>query len=330
MALLKSESADCIEPLSERRPADRHPAHTYLGRLSAGSRPAQQDALDRMARELTGGMCDMETMPWERLRWQHTNALRSWLIETYAPATASRYLSALRGVLRDCWRLELLDAESYQRAVDLEPVRGSREPRGRALAGGEIRALFEACAAERTVAAATRNAALLAVAYGAGLRRAELVGLDVADYEPGTGAIHVRRGKGNRERTAYATNGAAEAIGDWLGVRGDDAGPLFLPVLKSGKIELRRMTGQAVLYLLRSVAKRAAVSRFSPHDMRRTFISDLWDAGVDGSSIQRLAGHANQSTTVGYDRRGERAKRRAAETLHVPYVRRADLLAEAG
>jgi integrase len=277
-------------------------------------------ALDAIAGLLTNGRADALGLDWAALRFQHTAAIRSKLAETYSPATANKMLSALRGVLKAAWRLGLMAADDYTRAADVESVKGSTLPAGRALTAGEIAALLEACANDPTPAGA-RDAAMIALLRVGGLRRAELCALDIGDYTPADGQLIIR-GKRNKERTAYVTNGAADALADWLQIRGDEPGPLFCPVNKGGRIITRWMYPEAVFNMLRKRGEQAGVKDLSPHDLRRTFVSDLLDAGADISTVQRLAGHSSVTTTARYDRRGEEAKRKAVELLHVPYVRR--------
>lgn len=105
-------------------------------------------------------------------------------------------------------------------------------PEGRALSRGELTALFEVC--DASTPGGARNAALLGLLYGGGLRRAEIVALDVSDYRAKTGRLVVR-GKGNKERVGWATNGSRDALDTWLVVRGDAPGALFHPVQKSRK-----------------------------------------------------------------------------------------------
>jgi len=299
-------------------PPDQLPARVYLARLGGGSRRTMRTALDTMAALLTAGRCDADTVDWSRLRYQHTAALRAALGARYRPATANKHLAALRGVLREAWQLGQMTAEQYHRAGSLRTVRATTLPRGRALGAGELRALFRVCRADQRPSG-IRDAALLALLYGAGLRRSEVVALDGAGYDRETCALTVRGGKGRKDRIAYATGGSRAALAAWLLVRGDEPGPLFWPIDQAGRMIVRRMTAQSVLEMLRRRARQAGVARFSPHDLRRTFISDLLDAGADISTVAGLAGHANVQTTARYDRRGEHAKRRSAELLVVPF-----------
>jgi integrase len=255
--------------------------------------------------------------PWASMGFQHVQKVRTALAEKYSPASANKILSALRGVIHAAFRLGQMGGEEYQRAADVEAVKGTSAPRGRALKSGEITALFAAC--DPTTAQGTRDAALLAVLYGAGLRRSEAVALDLGDYDPETGVLTVRSGKGRKARTGHATNGAKAALDAWLAKRGSDAGPFFLPIHRGGSIRDRRMTDQSVLSILDRIRRKAKVRPFSPHDLRRSFISDLLDRGADIATVQRMAGHANIQTTARYDRRGEEAQRKAAELLYVPF-----------
>ncbi len=254
---------------------------------------------------------------WPKLTYAVTQALRARLLERYAPATVQRTLAALRGVLRECWRLGIMSAEDYQRAADVRVGRWERLPRGRALGAGELRALFQACATRGVIGA--RDAALIALLYGAGLRRAEAVALDLADFDIDSGALMVRRGKGDKDRQVYLANGGQHAVRAWLEHRGTEPGPLLFAVAKGGHIVSRRLTSHAAFKALAALGHRAGVAQFGPHDLRRTFVSDLLDNGADIATVARLAGHAQMETTRRYDRRPEEAKRRAAALLHVPY-----------
>ena len=115
-------------------------------------------------------------------------------------------------------------------------------------------------------------------------------------------------------------NGAAEAWGAWLAIRGEDAGPVFNPVNRGGKVAHERgLTGQSIAY---RVALRAAagLGKLAPHSLRRSFATQLLFAGNDLAVTADLMGHSRTDTTRLYDRRGEDAKRAAMDTLPVPYV----------
>lgn len=305
-------AADHELAVVEDVPPDSNPGLVYLAGLGAGSVRAQRGALQRVSMLAAGA--SLEAFPWHRLRYQHVVAIKAKIAG--APATVNRILAALRGVVRESWRLGYIDAEQLRRVEDIKGVKGSSLPRGRALSIAEVQKLGEA--ADTTTAGGARDRAMLAVLFGCGLRRAELAALSMEDYAPTTGELRVT-GKGSKERIAYVTPSARAVLNKWLGHRGKASGALFCAVTKSGTVVHGHLSEQAIYGALARLAKAAGVAAFSPHDLRRTFISELLDRGADLSSVRDLAGHSNVSTTTRYDRRGERARRKSAELLAVPF-----------
>ncbi len=287
------------------------PAELYLSSLASGSQRAMRGALRTLATLLTG-RGDVGAVPWQVVTFAHASAVRTALANKYAPATANRILAALRGVMRAAFQLRLIDSDELARVSLVKAVRGSRVVGGRALTNPELRALFAACNPEK--ASGARDAALLALLYAGGLRRSEVVSVDIDDLDVSTGRLLVH-GKGARERTLYLGNIATAVIRAWLARRGGGAGPVLLPVNRADRIVCRRMTDQAVAERLRVLQRRAGVAHFTAHDCRRSFVSSCLENGVDLATVQATAGHASPVTTSRYDRRFDRAKKLAA-TLH--------------
>lgn len=321
-----------------RVPPDKNPALVYVASLpSPHSRRNAARHLNHIAGLL--GQPDAIAMNWGAVEYQHVALVRTQLMSQYSPKSVNVMLSALRGVLKETWRLGYMTAEQYQRTIDVKNVKGETLPAGRDIKTGEFLALSQVCYEDES-AAGVRDSAIIGILYTCGIRRAELVGLQVSDFEPETGQIKVIEGKGQKDRTVYASNGALEALNDWLAVRGMERGALFLPIAKGGRIVrndtarnklfetdnvIAGMTSQAVYNMLKKRAKQANVSDFSPHDFRRTFVGDMLDRGVDIATVQKIAGHADPATTSRYDRRPEAVKQAAAGKLHYPYKKRARL-----
>ena len=295
---------------------DRHPAATYLiTTQTAMSRATALSTLNIVARLL--GEKDIRSTPWHLIRYHHMSFLRATLADHYAPATANKIISMVRSVLRQAWKLGMMDTDSYKRAVAIPGIPGSRLPAGRALDPAEVRALFEACAEPGPKAA--RDAALLAILIGCGLRRSEAASLDLENLDTDSATLRVI-GKGNHERLAHMNTGVEDAINAWLKIRGSAEGPLLYGITGRGNHLIpRRLCTESIRLILQRRGEHARIRSCTPHDLRRTFITSLLDAGNDIAVTSRLAGHRNITTTTRYDRRDERANQKAAATIHVPY-----------
>lgn len=310
-------------------PLEQHPVIAYLAGLGNDrSRDTQKWAIINIAAFLSGGQCNPLTLPWWLIRRPHVNAVRGWLIQDKQPATGKRYMAALRGTLKECWRSDLMTTDDYMKAIDVKPIEGSKpdQAAGRALSAGEFAALLRVCA-EDTSAAGVRDAALLGLGALGGLRRAEMAALSVEDYREGVLWV---QGKRNKTRTVPVAAGVQDALADWLHVRSysnftenfQETFSLFLAINKGGRILSQGMTAPAIYKVFEKRAEQAGVKAFSPHDLRRSFAGDLLDAGADIATVQKLMGHASVSTTASYDRRGQRAMQTAISKLHMSWPRR--------
>ncbi|MFO7943929.1 MAG: tyrosine-type recombinase/integrase [Anaerolineales bacterium] len=154
-------------------------------------------------------------------------------------------------------------------------------------------------------AAGRRDTAIIALMWYQGPRVAEVANLDLKDYNQHSGEIIIRHGKGDKPRKNQLHNGAKRAMDEWLEVRGDWPGPLFVPIDPDGEVIKRdkHLTRWAITKMLEKRQDQAGIDHLSAHDLRRTAATDLIEvAGI--RKAQKVLGHSDISTTARYDRSG--------------------------
>lgn len=288
-----------------------NPAQVYVDGLpSPTSKRSMKMALKAIAKILGGD--DPYTFDWASLRYSHSMYVRSQLSQKYAPQTTNRLLVGLRRVLETTWRMGLMSSEDYHRASDVKDVASSDALFGRMIEPAEFEKMCAVC--QDGTKAGKRDLAMLHILRYAGLRRDELVGVNVADFDAEDKSLRVHKGKGAQRRIVYLPNKTVAAISDWLAaLNAKPTDPMFVGVKKNDVPSKARIGGTSIYNNINKRAAQAGLTEIHPHDFRRTYISDLFDKGVDVATISKLAGHNEANHTVGYDRRKEDPKRRAAD-----------------
>lgn len=294
------------------------PVAVYLASLAPTSRPAILSGLNAIANLVKAG-ATAHTLPWADLRYVHTAAIRSKLVELYGARTVNRMLASMRGVLKAAWNLEQMSTDDYHRAIQVKQEKtGGLPPAGRWVPTNEIIELLRAAAAQDGPRA-LRDQALVIVLYAGGLRRQEAAGLDVDDYDAKDGCLKVRRGKRRKYRSVYIPEGYRGWLEPWLELRRQittDERPMFVSWRRFGPTK-RRLSELGVDHTLDLIRQKAKIPKLSPHDLRRSFATELLENDADLLMVQDLMGHANVNTTKIYDRRGEKGKRKAVEKFPV-------------
>ena len=297
------------------------PALLYLQTLAPGSRRSQWSAICRVARILSCGEVIDGVYPWQNLTPEDVGRLRRELIETLSPATGRRYLSVMKAMVEFSYIQRRISSGKRDRLIhrrNLLPIRGSSPPAGRALDRSEVARFLKSCSTDRTPSA-TRDAAVFGVLYCAGLRGRELIGLDLADLNLESGLLMVY-GKGCKKREVFLSPDALKVVWRWIAaVRGNTGGPLFTPLQRRGGVaHLRRISYRVLFKSLRRRAERCGIEPFTPHDLRRTFITDLLKDGQNIEVVAHLCGHADVKTTAGYGRHKAAAGERISSARNFP------------
>jgi len=221
-----------------------------------------------------------------------------------SPATINRRLSALRSMVEQAGTLGLVTWELRIRGVKSQPYRDTEGPGTRnvrkmlGLVEGQKKSRNRKHGHQeaRTNSKAIRDFAILRLLYDLALRRGEVVALDVRDVDLEGRKIKVK-GKGRAEKEILTLpEPTAKALADWITVRGEIGGPLFVNFDRAKKGS--RLTGAAVYYLIRKLGKEIGI-RTRPHGLRHSAITACVDQ-FPLTDVQKFSRHKKIETVAVY------------------------------
>jgi site-specific recombinase XerD len=149
---------------------------------------------------------------------------------------------------------------------------------------------------------AKRDYAMLAMLFGCGFRRSELVGIEFDEIQMRQGhwAVVDLIGKGGHIRTVPIPEWVKTALDQWTVAARVTEGRIFRAVARTGKVWGKSISQNVVWYVVKTCCERAGLEHIAPHDLRRTCAKLCHDRGGELEQIQFLLGHASVQTTERY------------------------------
>ena len=247
-------------------------------------------------------------LPLVRVQAAH---VRRWMSQLHAAGRQPRGIA----LVLSCWR-SFYRWLGHERLITANPVQDVQAPKAgrplpKALAVDDAVRLADFHAPDADPWTEARDAAIVELLYGCGLRVSELTGLDARPSRSARGWVDLDSaeasvlGKGDKRRAVPLGRQALQALQTWLAVRAqgpalageDGAAALFVGARGA------RITPQAVWKLLRARSAQAGlVAPVHPHMLRHSFASHVLQSSSDLRAVQELLGHANISTTQVYTR----------------------------
>jgi integrase/recombinase XerC len=218
------------------------------------------------------------------------------LRRSLAPATINRRVATLRSLARSGRQLGLIQWKIEVRA---EPVKRLRDSRGPGTPA--VRQMMAACDGSTEIGA--RNQAALATMFGMGLRRSEVISLDLEDVDLQNRVLWVV-GKGRREKEPLTIPTFVElAMAAWIGFRGTWHGPLFIPLDNAADHRgpvTARLTDWGLYKMVVALSTKVG-RRTRPHGIRHSAITEaLRQTNNDVVRVQKFSRHASADTVLVY------------------------------
>jgi len=253
-----------------------------------------------------------KTAPFFKLPAATTSDIRRFVMELMGPrkytATSVRRKIA---ALRSFFSLQKREGRRADNpAQDVPPPKAAKRL-PQVMSEAEVGKLLRTRVAGKSDSQRLRNAAIMELLYASGIRRAELVGLNVSDVDIERRTMRVL-GKGDKQRMVFMNEAAASAIRAYLGTRprsADEA--LFLSNRKT------RLSHRQAWVIFREFAQLSGLNKHvTPHVMRHSFATHLLENGADIMTIKELLGHESLSTTQIYTNVSLEHMRRSYEEAH--------------
>jgi site-specific recombinase XerD len=294
-------------------------ADKYLMSLrSKNSRRTMKAGLNKVAEVL--GYSSYRNVPFSDMCSTDIDILFELMMTTHKmnPKTVNLYFSAMKGVFKQCWTSGDMNYEDYLKILTVKELKGSRVKRDKCIVEKcSVTSLLDGCNKENTNIG-LRDAAMFSVLAGCGLRREEVAGLNLSDYDKESRKLYIT-GKGDKERISRIPNSTVEAIENWIEVRGTKEGAMFCRVHRSGVVSnsLANLTGQTVYDILHKRCEQYSIGLIHPHAIRHYYATQLLRSGVDIVTVRDMMGHQSIATTQTYIDESEIEQLKATEHMEI-------------
>lgn len=258
-------------------------------------------------------------IPWHKLNVEDVQWIRiAYQERGYSPATTALAISTIKGIIKQSWVVGWVDDKQWIRVRDMTFKKNKTKTlAGRELSTKEIKKVITAC--NDGTAWGARDMAILSILSGTGMRRTTIAQVEIKGLRDDDTVICTKV-KGGQTHEHPLPDGCQLALEAWFKFRGRSGQYLFNPINKKGEIDTSTgLSGQGIYRLIQKRIRIAGIADATPHDFRRSFITDL--IRQYGLSIaQDFAGHASPETTKKYDRSKFEERIKIAHNINIPFV----------